>query len=201
MQHDDLLEALLAPCVPSEVQRRDEELLRRGVTPQELAAAKSAVASAAGVAAPALPGSSLRARLLSSVSRKGRHGAYVDRVARIFRITQQEAAEVLARAEDPASFVPSPIPGVDVVPVQTAAFPGAIAAVARIPAGMAFPHHGHVGDETMLILEGGLREDDGREAWRGDEIVRLDGTSHSFTALPGEACIAVTLVEGTIELA
>jgi len=200
MQHDDVFEAVLEPCVPSEVVRRDAALVQKGVTAGELAEAKQVVAALADADSPEAPPTGLRARLLTSVGRKGRHGRYVDRVARIFRISPDDAEKLLARAEDPSSFMPSPVPGVDVVPVETPAFPNALAVVARIQPGVRFPRHRHVGDEIMLILEGGLREEEGAEVWRGDELLRDEGTSHSFVALEGEPCIAVSLVEGNIEL-
>ena len=53
----------------------------------------------------------------------------------------------------------------------------------------------------MFVLAGGFREEgpQGQETWRGDELVSSDGSKHSFVALPGEPCIAASLVEGFAE--
>ena len=56
-----------------------------------------------------------------------------------------------------------------------------------------FPAHRHVGDERALVLQGGLREDDGTPHHAGELIHHRDGSVHSFEALPGETCIAAVL--------
>jgi putative transcriptional regulator len=200
MPSEDLLESLLRPSSPSEGQRRDDALVQAGQDAAELARTRQVVAALAAQATPEAPSAALRARLLATATRPGRFGRYADRIARIFRISIADAENALAKLDDPASFVPSGIPGVEVVPVPAPAFPGALAVLARIAPGVTFPRHIHRGDETMLILAGGLREESGIEAWPGDELQKDDGTSHAFVALNGEPCIAASLVEGTIEL-
>jgi hypothetical protein len=199
MNPEDLVEALLAPCQPSQLAPRDESFERAGESASSIAAARDLVA-AIGYAPRQSPTAALRARVMASATRRSRYGRFADRVARLFDIPIETAERLLSDLGDPSRFVPSGIPGVDVIPVEAPSFPGALTVLARIQPGVHFPLHAHVGDETMLILSGGLREVGGQEAWGGDELFRPDGSQHAFVALEGEPCFAATLVEGTIEL-
>jgi anti-sigma factor ChrR (cupin superfamily) len=51
--------------------------------------------------------------------------------------------------------------------------------------GLVFPHHEHMGDEAMLIVQGSCVDSSGLVMRRGDLIRLAPGTSHEFTAQPG----------------
>jgi anti-sigma factor ChrR (cupin superfamily) len=71
------------------------------------------------------------------------------------------------------------------------------AGLVRFPAGLHWPLHRHVGEERMLILAGGFRDDSGKDYGPGDELVMAPGSVHALDMRPGEACIsAVTLFDG-----
>lgn len=200
----DLDESLLAVRLPTELALTDEKLVASGVAPAELAAARNAIAAigAATDASSAPP--SLRDRLLTSLGRGGRYGKFADRLARMFDLSAADAEALCVRIEDPSAFSPFLVPGVDVIPVVTGPrLAGAIAVIARIQPGSTFPAHTHRGEETMLLLDGGLREEGegGHEAWRGDELLSADGSGHAFVALPGQPCIAASVIEGVAEFA
>ena len=73
------------------------------------------------------------------------------------------------------------------------------AAIGRLAPGARFPHHRHLGEETTLVLEGGLRDEDGREVWRGEELFKAAGTSHDFVVVGHEVCVAAVLArEGVV---
>src|SRR6202035_3046297 len=97
------------------------------------------------------PTAALRARVVASAARRRRYGRVADRVAPLLHNFPEAAERLLADLGDPSRFVPSGIPGVDVIPVEAPSFPGALSALARIQPGVHFPLHAHVGDETMLI--------------------------------------------------
>jgi len=192
----DLEEALLKPVQPSELARRDHALANE----KELADAKGVIA-AIGLGSYDAPPAPLRDRLLASMSRKGRHGRYADRLARMFDMTIEAAEKLVAKLDDPSAYTPFFVPGVEVLQVEVGPkFQNAIAVIAKIPPGVTFPHHKHHGTETMFVLAGGFREDKGgNEVWRGDELVSGDGSDHEFVALDGEPCIAASIVEGFAE--
>ena len=64
----------------------------------------------------------------------------------------------------------------------------------RIEPGATYPMHEHDDhQETLLILEGGLRDDDGTEIWAGDLVVNDQGSAHASTALAGGCLLAARL--------
>lgn len=198
----DLDETLFAVRLPTEVALTDDALVKSGVAPAELAAARGAVAAIGAASESASPPTSLRSRLVSSLGKAGRYGKFADRLSRMFDLSLTDAEALCARIEDPSAFGPFLVPGVDVIPVTTGPrLAGAIAVIARIQPGARFPEHKHKGEETMLLLDGGLREEGegGHEAWRGDELLSADGSGHAFVALPGQPCIAASVIEGVAE--
>ena len=59
--------------------------------------------------------------------------------------------------------------------------------------------HRHQGDETILVLKGGLRDE--RGAYGPGEICRsAAGSEHSEQALPGEDCLCYVVYYGELEM-
>jgi putative transcriptional regulator len=148
---------------------------------------------------PGPPDAGLRARTMESASRGGRYGRFADRVARLFDLPIARAVELLERIEDPGVFVPFMTPGVAMFPVKPgAAYAGAVGAIGLLTPGTVFPHHDHVGDEVTLVLDGGFRDQDGREIWRGEELFKPAGSDHEFLVIGDRACVAAVLALGGV---
>jgi putative transcriptional regulator len=155
--------------------------------------------AAAAASAPAPPGAGLRTRMIASAGRDGRYGKFADRLARLFDVPVARAEELLRRIEDPAVFVPFLTPGVAMFPVTPgAAYAGAVAAIGLLAPGTVFPHHAHVGDEVTLVLDGGFRDEDGREIWRGEELYKPAGSDHEFVVIGERPCVAAVLALGGV---
>jgi putative transcriptional regulator len=75
---------------------------------------------------------------------------------------------------------------------------GGTARLVELEPGITVPLHDHGGPEYGVLFAGGLREEDGREWHRGDVFHRLPGESHVQAVLPGEACIALVINEGSL---
>jgi putative transcriptional regulator len=194
------LEDLLERRLPSAIARTDAALASAGSANADIAGAKDAVA-AIGLASvsPAAPPATLKDRLLASRARSGKYGVFADRLARLFDLSLADAEALTQRLEHPDAWSPFLIEGLEMIPVMPGPkLEGAIATLVRIQPGTKFPDHTHRGEETMLVLDGGFKEsaDDGEEVWRADELVRHDGSEHSFVALPGVPCIAAALITG-----
>lgn len=194
------LEDLLERRLPSAITRDEASLRAAGVSDEELRATKDAIATLglSGLA-PARPSGDLRARLLASAGRGGRYGRFADRVARLFDLDLATAEDLLARIEDDATWMPFLVDGLELCPVPSGPrCEGALATIVRFQPGTKFPAHVHAGEETMVVLDGGFREDvaNGEEVWRGDEIVRGDGSDHALVALPGVPCVAAVIIYG-----
>lgn len=187
---------------PSALLRQDRAAAARGVPAGDLAAARGALAAVGASLAPEPPGGGLRARLLASFSRKGRYGIFADRLARLYDLTPEAAEALVAKLEDDTAWMPFLVPGVEMIPVECGPrCAGGVATVVRLQPGTTFPEHVHRGEETMVLLDGGFREagEGGEEAWRGDEVLRTDGTEHAFVALEGRPCVAAAIVFGVAD--
>ncbi|MFT3694471.1 MAG: cupin domain-containing protein [Kofleriaceae bacterium] len=70
----------------------------------------------------------------------------------------------------------------------------------RIAPGGVFPPHMHLGEEQSLVLQGRLRDSDGKVYGPGDEFVYAQGTSHLLTVDGDEDVIFVARALNGIEL-
>ncbi|HRE91677.1 MAG TPA: cupin domain-containing protein, partial [Myxococcota bacterium] len=136
---------------------------------------------------PLAPPAALRERLLRSTSGPGRLARFADQLAGLIDVAVERARELLERALDPSEWEPLPIPGATTLWVEGG--PRAAACIrgfVRIPAGAAFPHHTHAGDEQVLVLEGCMVDDtSGREFHPGEVSSMAAGSSHEYHALAG----------------
>lgn len=75
---------------------------------------------------------------------------------------------------------------------------GGTARLVELDPSITVPLHDHGGPEYGLLFSGGLQEEDGRVWHRGDVFYRLPGEQHLQAVLPGEACIALVVNEGSL---
>jgi putative transcriptional regulator len=149
--------------------------------------------------APVEPPPAVLARVVAGMEGPGRLARFADKVARLFDVGRDKALRLLESLSEPAAWQPGFMPGMDFVPVEAGAGrEGMAAMLVRFAPGMEFPHHEHAtGDEWTLVLEGGLREDSGAEAWPGELMVKAEGSAHALSTLPGPACV-VALLSGPL---
>ncbi|MBZ4423198.1 dimethylsulfonioproprionate lyase family protein [Myxococcus sp. RHSTA-1-4] len=147
--------------------------------------------------APVEPPPQVLARVLEQMEGPGRLARFADRVAAFFDLTRERALEVLASVSDPSVWMPGPVEGSELMPVEVGpAREGMLAGILRLNPGVRYPRHTHHGREWNLVLEGGFREDDGHEVWPGEELEKTESSSHGFTALEGPACLCASVLEG-----
>lgn len=164
---------------------RVEEHLRECAECQEEADALDALGRTLSV-----PSSSLFAKLWTKLAGTGRFEHLLEKLAKLFDISVNEARALLARVDDPGAWESQLAPGVWLSPVEAGpACDGAFTVLVRIEPGAVFPTHTHGGEEQVFILEGGYLDVGGKEYWRGELDVRPKGSSHSFTGLPGQGCL------------
>jgi len=65
--------------------------------------------------------------------------------------------------------------------------------------GARFPSHRHEGDESVLVLQGAYRDEEGRYG-PGEVAHRRPGSVHSIEILPGEDCISYAVNYGEVEV-
>jgi putative transcriptional regulator len=135
---------------------------------------------------------SLLATLEKKLAGTGRFEHLLEKVARLFDLSVEQARAELQRIDEPGTWDTELSPGVWVAPVNAgpkAVGEGAFTVLLKVAPGALFPTHTHGGEEQVLVLEGGYLDVGGSEYWRGELDVRAEGTTHSFTGLPGSGCI------------
>jgi putative transcriptional regulator len=166
----------------------------------ELAAATETFSALASALEPEPPSPELRARILDALEPSPRH-FWLDKVAQLFDLTRERARALLDRLDDPAAWQGGPVEQswmffVDEVGPR---LEGAFCTLVKLDPGVQWPAHRHLGQELMLVLEGGYRESDGHEVHPGDVRVMAEGTAHGFTAFPHEGCLSAAIVYNGVE--
>lgn len=75
---------------------------------------------------------------------------------------------------------------------------GAVTGVVRHAPGVRFPEHDHVGNETVLVLQGECVDDDGSIYRAGDVAPRGPGSPHSYRAVGPLPLLTLAVVHGGV---
>jgi quercetin dioxygenase-like cupin family protein len=68
----------------------------------------------------------------------------------------------------------------------------------RLPRGLEFPYHRHVGHEINYVMEGAVRDGDGSLYLPGEAIVMTPGTEHEFS-IAGDKDALIAVVQAGFE--
>ena len=149
----------------------------------------------------------LRRRVLAAALGRERFPpAARDTLKRMFSLDDAALGVLLDRLNRADAWQPTPMPGLDVMMPGDAALPAGLASkgkleiLARLEPGTPFPHHAHLGEETVLVLEGGFTTSDGAHVRAGETLVMAPKTEHSFVADDGDDCITATLLHDGIRV-
>lgn len=133
--------------------------------------------------APAAPSGSLRARLLTAVRATHRFPDLEARCAALLDLDRASTARLLLSIDEAGSWQPGPRPAVEIFHVDGGpAVEGAVTGFVRIACGEAFPEHEHLGDESVLVLQGALEDEDGTVYLPGDVATKPPGSRHQLRA-------------------
>ena len=142
----------------------------------------------------------LRERLLASVAQpRVRYAPLYGQLSELFDLSDAELSNLFEQSDSPATWVAAPIPGVELFHLQGG--PRVAAAdngLVRIRAGARFPQHRHLGDERVLVLAGGYRDEHSGEVYgAGDLHEMVAGSAHAYTALEErDLLLAVSVMRG-----
>jgi len=156
---------------------------------------------------PVLPRPVVRERLLRAAAGRDRLAQPLrDALSALYSHSADETDALIERMNRASSWLPSPLPGLSVIPLADADLPesfmpeGPSRLLVRIEAGSQFPRHQHVGDEHMLILEGGLTTDGGEHFGVGTCAISAPDSVHEFTIDDDGDCIAAVRLSDGIRL-
>jgi len=167
----------------------------------ELAAYQHTTDALTATVAPVAPSPAVEQRLRASIG-GGRFEAFSARISKLFDVTVDRARELLGLIERPGSWVPQIVPGIDLVhfdggPAAAAADCGFI----RLAPGTMFPPHTHLGEETMTLLSGQVKDmTNDRVCVAGDDYLQAEGTSHYLMCVGQEDCIFASRAINGIEV-
>ncbi len=193
--HDYVLELL-----PASERRRIDALVASSPDLQaELRAAREALGLLAhgegGMRAPAAG----RSRLLSALDSGARYAPFVADLCASFDLGAGRIRELCDQIDVPSAWEAGPIPGISVMH-----FPGGPNVLApdtgfvRLPRGLHFPYHRHVGHEINYVIEGAMRDGDGTLYLPGEAIEMTAGTAHEFS-IPDDADALIAVVQAGFE--
>lgn len=171
------------------------EMLEAGCSEEELA-------ELAGVLAPLQPTADLRKQLLASASAGGRLGRFAAQVATLLDVDEAEAARLLDGIDETASWSDSPLPGVGLYHLKGGPkVTGAITGFIKIERGGRFPHHSHLGDEQVLVVQGRCRDTASGEVFAPGDIVQHGvDDEHELEVLAGPTFVYLAVVFGGLDI-
>lgn len=145
------------------------------------------------------PSPQVKERLLRSLGQTNRFEMFAERVAALIDVGLDKAREILARIDDHVTWTTTQLPGIFAYdPPHGPAVADAVVGWVRVEPGVEFPHHEHMGDEAMLIVQGSCVDSYGTVMRRGDLVRLAPGTHHDFKALPGPDFIYLGVAKGGI---
>lgn len=152
----------------------------------------------AGGLSPLASPTSLRDRLLGTAGGPHRFLPFLDRSMALFDLPESETEGHLRSVDDPDAWEDM-LPGVryrdfDGGPALGEAHVGLV----RLAPGETFPHHSHVGEERVLILQGEVEDDQGRRYRAGDLVVSADGTAHEVHVVGDQEAIYAAVVTAIV---
>jgi hypothetical protein len=164
-------------------------------------ASLDALAAPLEALAPIAPPVALRSRLLQETSSGVRLERFTDLVAKALDVTVQVARDLLAGVDVDSNFVPSPLPMLRLYHVEGGPrVANAITGFGRMKPGSTFPLHRHLGEETVLIVQGRYRDENGDTHGPGEVIVKPVGSMHSFEVLDGPDFVYLVVIFDGLEI-
>lgn len=137
---------------------------------------------------------SVRARLLDAAQPSGRLWHFAERVAELLDLSVQRARELLDSLDDPAVWEHEG-PGVALYWVEGGPrVQDAVRGFVRIDAGLSFPHHEHLGEERVLILQGAYRDTISDQRFRSGDLVRMARDTSHAVIVPSDGVDLLKLV-------
>ena len=147
---------------------------------------------------PLAPGKDLKAKLLEKAGGANRFMPFLDRVMALFDLPESDAQGHLYSVDDDGAWEDM-LPGVLYRDFECGPAVGeAHGGMVRLSPGELFPHHTHVGEERVLLLQGELVDDSGNHYRAGDLIVSADGTSHEMRAHGDREAVYAALVTALV---
>jgi hypothetical protein len=141
-----------------------------------------------------------RERLVEGIGHVNRFGYLAGRVVELLGVTEDRALEWLSGLDEPSNWGPGVLPGTTMWTVPTERENVGIVWL-KMPAGMEFPHHEHLGSEEVLVVQGRYIDHRGVLHPPGAVLREHESSEHSFHIdAQGPDFICLAIVEGGIRI-
>ncbi|HET7543743.1 MAG TPA: cupin domain-containing protein [Polyangiaceae bacterium] len=143
-----------------------------------------------------------RARLLAAVAQSDeRYAPLFGKLMRFFDLSAEALRAIFERAANAADWEPGPVPGVSLFHFQGGpGVAGFDTGFVRFKKGMPHPLHRHLGDERVLVLEGGYFDHEQRWYGPGDFHDMSAGSEHSLQMSTERDVLLAVVMAGPIEI-
>lgn len=206
MTRDELLgrlgEHALGVLAPAEVAQVEAALATDPALARELDVLRETVGRvAAGVpSTPAPP--ALWQRIEADLGQARPFSAFVARIASALAISAEAARAMLDRIDLGSAWSVGPSESSRLYHIEPGpSMAGVVVGFVKVAPGTVFPRHTHHGEELVVVLQGGFRDEDGTIVRAGQEARKAAGTNHEFTALPDKELLYLAVIWGTVEFA
>ncbi len=148
------------------------------------------------------PPPALRSRLERSLAQTHRFDDLEEVVASLADVSLDRARTLLLQVDAPdATWEPGPAPGIDLMHFEGGPrVRDAVTGFVRHAPGATFPEHDHVGDESVLVLQGAFEDADGVVYRSGEVAARGPSSSHSYRAVGPLPLVTMAIVQGGVIL-
>lgn len=143
----------------------------------------------------------LRARLIESLERTHRWDDLEHEMAALVDLDVDAMRAVLLAIDAAGPWDPGPADAVELLHFRGGpAMANHITGFVRIAPGQPFPEHEHLGDEAVMVLQGGFRDSSGAEHGRGALVRMPRGSAHSFVAVGPLPLVYLAVVEDGVKI-
>jgi quercetin dioxygenase-like cupin family protein len=143
------------------------------------------------------PAAALKDRLMKSVASESRFGdRFAAQMASIIDVAKEKAQALLDAIDDATRWQDNPLMPFALFHIDGGPrVANAVVGFVKMKPGDVFPEHKHVGDEIVLIIQGGYVDSAGVTHRAGEEHRMPAGSMHSFTAAPGPDLVYLGVVQ------
>ena len=175
----------------------DEALDALGATEDDLESLVEAMSMPAPPPAP----DELRSRLLLSLARAHRFDDLEGQVASLLDIDLAQAQRFLLAVDGAEGWSRGPSEGVELFHVEGGpSVRDAVTGFVRLAGGTSFPEHEHLGDEVVLVLQGGLEDSLGHQVLAGEAAAMPAGSVHSFHVLGTRPLLYLAVIQRGVRI-
>ena len=149
------------------------------------------------LATPVAPSAGLKSRLMASIQPASGFEGFAQTVAAMIDRSVEVARDYFQQMKDPDNWFPGFGDGMQILHVDGGPDRQmAVVGFIQLAPGAAFPPHEHVGDETVFVLQGRLRDVTSEQEFGRGQIARMDAdTEHELIGVGDEPTIYLTVVE------